>query len=305
MERLAVCKPALYLLALFLALGLTAVAVGSPPRGVMSTPARAAAPDSVASKDGVNIVYTVEGAGQPTLVFVHGWAGNKSFWRQQLDEFSKSYKVVALDLAGHGESGAGRESYTVEAFADDVASVVEKVNPERAILIGHSEGGRICVRAARVLGSRVIGIIGVDSLQDLTVTYTADQVDRTLKPFKDDFKGTTTAFVKTLFSAKADPALVERVAREMAAVSPAVGLSELRSEALYNIKADLTGFRLPIRVINSERFLTTVAENKAVCRTYEMIPMPGVGHFPMLEDPAAFNQLLAGAIADIAAKKTP
>jgi pimeloyl-ACP methyl ester carboxylesterase len=306
MLKPGVCQPVRYLPIVVLCLAVSLTVSATPSRFFAKAPAvAAAAADSVASKDGVNIVYTVEGDGQPALVFVHGWAGNKSFWQPQLDELKKKYKVVALDLAGHGESGKGREFYTVEAYAGDVAAVVEKLNLDRVVLIGHSEGGRICVRAARVLGDRVIGLIGVDSLQDLNVTYTADQLDRALKPFKDDFKGTTTAFVKTLFPEKADPALVARVASEMAAVLPAVGLSSLRSEALYNVKADLVGLRLPIRVINSERFPTILAENKAIYRNYEMIPVPGVGHFPMLEDPARFNQLLGGVIADIEAKKTP
>lgn len=303
MHIVEVCKPVRSLLVLVLSLGFSWALFAGPARSDAKQPVVAAAADSVASKDGLNIVYEVAGDGEPTLVFVHGWAGNKSFWRAQMDYFSKKYKVAALDLAGHGESAAGREFYTVEAYGDDVAAVVEKLNPARVILVGHSEGARECIRAARAIGDKVIGIVGVDSLQDLSQSYTADQLDREFKPFKDDFKGTTMTFVRTLFPEKADNALVDRVASQMASINPAVGLSALRSEALYNLKADLAGLRAPIRVINSDRFPTNVAANKAIYRNYDMIPMPGVGHFLMLEDPAGFNKLLEGVIAEFAARK--
>ena len=61
-----------------------------------------------ASADGTPIAYEVRGAGEPTLVFVHGWSCDARYWREQVPEFAKRHKVVTLDLAGHGHSGAGR-----------------------------------------------------------------------------------------------------------------------------------------------------------------------------------------------------
>ena len=61
--------------------------------------------DSVESADGVMIHYEILGAGEPTLVFVHGWSSDRSYWKTQMDEFSKTYQVVSIDIGGHGESG--------------------------------------------------------------------------------------------------------------------------------------------------------------------------------------------------------
>jgi len=293
-----------YLLATVLCLGLASLLIASPSGGAGQVAAIAApAADSVASKDGVNIVFTAAGEGQTALVFIHGWACNRSFWKAQVEHFSPKYKVVALDLAGHGESAGGREAYTIEAFGDDVAAVVEKLNLNRVILIGHSMGGQVSIAAARDLGDKVIGIVGADTLQDFTETRTPDQVERALKPFKDDFKGTTRAFATAVFGDKAAPALVQSVCSQMCSIQPAVGLSALRSEALYNVKSELVGFKLPLRVINSDKYPTNVAGNKEIYRNFAMVPMPGVGHFVMLEDPARFNQLLEGVIAELVAKR--
>ncbi len=80
--------------------------------------------DSVTSADGVMIHYEVVGEGEPTLVFVHGWSCDRGYWKGQVDEFAKTYQVVTVDMGGHGESGLGREDWTLAAFGDDVAAVV-------------------------------------------------------------------------------------------------------------------------------------------------------------------------------------
>ena len=65
--------------------------------------------EKVSSKDGVEIAYEVKGYGEPALVFVHGWCWDKSIWENQVKVFSAKYKVITIDLAGHGESGSNRK----------------------------------------------------------------------------------------------------------------------------------------------------------------------------------------------------
>jgi pimeloyl-ACP methyl ester carboxylesterase len=59
----------------------------------------------VNSADGVRIAYTTKGECEPALVFIHGGLADRTCWSNQIDVFGERYKVVALDLAGHGESG--------------------------------------------------------------------------------------------------------------------------------------------------------------------------------------------------------
>ena len=63
--------------------------------------------DTVLSFDDETIVFQKAGIGEPALVFVHCWSCDKSYWANQIDYFSKEYRVIAIDLAGHGESGIG------------------------------------------------------------------------------------------------------------------------------------------------------------------------------------------------------
>src|SRR5262245_20454415 len=116
----------------------------------------------VTSPDSIQIAYEVHGNGTPALIFVHGWSCDRSYWQGQLEPFSRNFKVVAIDLAGHGESGLSRKSWTIEAFGADVAAVVKKLNLQRVVLIGHSMGSNVIAEAARQLPGRVAGLVLVD-----------------------------------------------------------------------------------------------------------------------------------------------
>ena len=91
----------------------------------------------------INIAYIKKGNKDTALVFVHGWCINKEYWQKQIDDFSKEYTVVAIDLGGHGESGRNRNSWTIDDFANDVVTVIDSLHLNKVILVGHSMGGEI------------------------------------------------------------------------------------------------------------------------------------------------------------------
>jgi pimeloyl-ACP methyl ester carboxylesterase len=133
------------------------------------TPGKAEAgtewPHVATSRDGTPISYEVFGSGEPTLVFVHGWCCDARYWRAQVPCFSKAHRVVVLDLAGHGHSGASREKFTMKAFGEDVRAVAEETGSRSLILIGHSMGGSVIAEAALLMPDLVKGIIGIDTLE--------------------------------------------------------------------------------------------------------------------------------------------
>jgi pimeloyl-ACP methyl ester carboxylesterase len=126
--------------------------------------------DHVLSFDGTPIYYEVCGEGEPALVFIHGWCCERGYWVNQLSEFAQRHKVVAVDLAGHGESGLDRKAWTIPAFGEDVVAVAEKLGLSKAILIGHSLGGSVIVEAARRMPEQVIGLVGADTFRDVERT---------------------------------------------------------------------------------------------------------------------------------------
>jgi pimeloyl-ACP methyl ester carboxylesterase len=248
------------------------------------------------SGDGIQIVYEAYGDGTPALVFVHGWSCNRSYWRGQLQSFSRQFKVVAVDLAGHGESGLGREAWTMEAFGGDVAAVVEKLGLQRVILIGHSMGGDVIVAAARQLRGRVAGLVWIDAYKQLGTPRTPEQLQALLAPFRANFVEATRTFVRGMFPASSNRSLVERVAMEMSAAPPTVGLGALESAMSFDreVPRALQELKLPVVAINPDYRPTDVASMKRY--GVEVVFMSGVGHFLMMEDPERFNRLLRTVI---------
>jgi len=169
------------------------------------------------SHDGVPLAFEVHGAGAPTLVFVHGWSCDRHYWRGQVRALAARYQTVAVDLAGHGESGVGRRVWTMAAFGEDVVAVAEQLGLGELVLIGHSMGGDVIVEAARRLGDRVAGLVWVDTYDTLGEPPTDEEVEAFLAPFREDFATATRALVGRLFTADADAELAEWVAADMSA----------------------------------------------------------------------------------------
>lgn len=249
----------------------------------------------VASRGGIPIAYDVHGEGTPSLVFVHGWSCRRSYWSGQVAPFSREFTVVALDLAGHGDSGSGRAEWTMEAFGGDVAAVVGKLGLERVILIGHSMGGDVIVEAARKLPGRVLALIWADAYRQLRTARTREQLQAFLAPFRENFVAETQRFVRGMFPAAADDALRDRVAAEMSAAPPSVALPALESAQSFDreIPGALRELRLPVIAINPDSPANDIESMER--HGVEVVLMPG-GHFLMMEDVERFNQLLRGVI---------
>jgi pimeloyl-ACP methyl ester carboxylesterase len=251
------------------------------------------------SADGVPIHYRVEGRGDPALVFVHGWSCDASYWDAQVKAFRGRHRVVTIDLAGHGRSGTGRADWTIPAFAEDVVAVIRHLDLKRSVLIGHSMGGPVTLEVARMLPERVAALVPVDTLQDAEMELSPDELEAFLGSLRDDFVGATGKFVRGMFPADAESALVDKVAGDMSSAPPEVAIGAMRGIFTYDVRAALSQVRTPIRCINSEMHPTMLEINRRYAPQFEVVTMPGLGHFPMLEKPRAFNRLLARAVGEL------
>ena len=253
--------------------------------------------DYVLSADDIPIYYEVQGDGKPVLVFIHGWCCNRSHWREQLGEFAHQYKVVAVDLAGHGESGRGRKAWTMSAFGEDVVAVVENLGLDNVVLIGHSMGGSVIVEAALRIPERVIGLIGVDTFQSFENTQAQEQIDEGM-PSQDSFLEVLLDWVHNVFPPGSDPALIQKITDDMSAAPLEIALDALYEMGSYRNKgAGLLELKKPAITINRGDKPSDVE----AAREYgmEVVFQPDVGHFGMLEDPENSNRLLSEAVVKL------
>lgn len=251
----------------------------------------------VPAADGVPIAYEVHGTGSSAVVLVHGWSTDRRYWRDQVGPLSEIFRVITVDLAGHGGSGTHREDWTIQSFGGDVASVVEHLFLEDVVLVGHSMGGDVVLEAARRLPGKVKGLVWLDTYSELGSPRTRGEIEEIVRPFRTDFEGTVKAFIQGAFSTDAERELVEWVARDMAAAPPEIALSALESSFSYGrgVTIPVEDLGVPLVAINPEGATEVASLEKF---GIDVRLMPGVGHFLMMEDPHRFNELLLDVIHD-------
>ncbi len=252
---------------------------------------------SARSADGVTIGYHLHGVGEPAVVLVHGWAFDRHLWDRTMAHLSPRRRVVALDLAGHGESGADRREVTIDAFAGDVQAVVEAVDPGRAVLVGHSMSGPIVVRAAASLAGRIAGVVLVDTLLDIDWRAPEEQRQALFAALAADFPAAVERFFGNLmFTDATDPELRRRCIAQAQAREPGFGLAALRAGMSYDARPALAALRAPLRAVNGDRFPTHADALRRYVPSFTAEIVPGTGHYLMLEKPEAFNRALERAL---------
>lgn len=257
-------------------------------------------PHVVTSKDGSPISYETYGSGEPTLVFVHGWSCDARYWRAQRSYFSRKNRVVILDLTGHGHSGATRSQYSMKAFGEDVRAVTEATGSRSVILIGHSMGGSVIAEAARLMPDKVLGLVGVDTLENIEYPLTTEELQQMMAPLEKDFQAGSRQFVKEMISPRTDPQLREWILADMSAASPAVALSamkEMMSQYLSGEAARIfEEIRTPVITVKGDLWPVNYEANRRHMFSFDAIVLKDTDHFLMLDRPEEFNAALERAI---------
>ena len=265
----------------------------------VSAPPPAAA-QRARSADGVSIAWEERGAGAPALVFVHGWCGERGFWRGTLEAVAPRHRCIALDLAGHGASGAGRTRWTLAAMAQDVVAVVEASGAEDVILVGHSMGAPVALLAAPRLAPRVRGVIAVDSLHRADFSYPPGFLQRAAGELEADFPRALSASMRAVLPRRTDPELVAWIEARALRTDRGAAVGLLRDLGDFELGPALSGAGVPVRVIDAaESEPAADVEQNSRLADFDALTMDGVGHFPMLEAPREFQALLERWIAEL------
>ncbi|MDJ0652699.1 MAG: alpha/beta hydrolase [Xanthomonadales bacterium] len=251
------------------------------------------------SPDGVKIRYEERGNGRTALVLVHCWACNRSFWKSQFDAFQDQYRVVAMDLGGHGESGSNRRLWRIAALAEDVKAVADQLQLDRIILVGHSMGGPVSLEAARLMPGRVLGVVAVDTLHDADFEYPPGQLEQMVTAFETDFHGTMSGVFQGMSGQYLTPDLKDFIVTESLNTRPDAAVALLRNFDQLDLPEMFRQAGVPIRAINAApgpSTLPTDIEGNRQLADFDAVLMEQVGHFLQLEQPEAFNQLLRGYV---------
>jgi sigma-B regulation protein RsbQ len=268
---------------------LTMTVLSGPPPGRLER-------KTCMGRDGVPIVYSAAGSGEPALVFIHGAFANRSFWDEQVKALSPRHRVVALDLPGHGESGVRRDGWGLPELGEDVRAVVENEHVASVVIFCSSLGG-IAVEAALRRPGTVLGIVGVDTFEMLGYRLPAEQARHGAEDFRRDYSGSVKALAKRLFHGDAAPALVADTERRMLRTAPAIGYQVLLSAADYDLPAAVRRLTVPLLAINGDLVPTDVTNGRSIKPDFQAIVMEHTGHYPMLERPEEFDRHVRQVVA--------
>jgi pimeloyl-ACP methyl ester carboxylesterase len=246
---------------------------------------------SAASVDGVAIHSTVRGSGPKTIVFVHGWTCDESSWSEQVPVFEKNYRVITLDLPGHGKSGSPNGApLTMELFAKSIEAVRVEAKAGKIVLVGHSMGTPVIRQYARMYGSNVAALVPVDGVLHLSGSPNAPVPDRMKGP--EGLKNRE-AMIRGMFGKSATPAIQDHILKMMLAAPETTAYQAMAATfAAPNWREE--SFPAPALGIYADHSASDdPVYFKKTFPNGSSVEVPGTGHFVMLEKPAEFNKLLA------------
>lgn len=104
-------------------------------------------------------LYYEEAGDKEPLILLHGNGEDGSYFKHQVDYFSKDYRVIAIDTRGHGKSPRGEKPFTIGQFAEDLNGFMEEQGIKKAHLLGFSDGGNIALAFALKYPGKVDSLI--------------------------------------------------------------------------------------------------------------------------------------------------
>jgi pimeloyl-ACP methyl ester carboxylesterase len=247
----------------------------------------------------VEINYFQQGKGDTTLLFLHGWCIDGTYWKNQVDYFSKNCNVYAIDLPGFGKSKAERTNWTIEEYANDVTAIIDAMNLKNVVIIGHSMAGEIMLQTALSNNSKIVGIVGVDNFKFIDVAFTPEQMKQMTDFFpmlQNDFKNSAPVYADMmLFHPTTSKEVKDRVKTDFANCDSVIGYGTFMNQMqyAYTDAQRLEQLNYKLYLINSDGFPTNEIGLINHCKSsFQVQTIAATGHYPMIEKPTEFNLIL-------------
>jgi 3-oxoadipate enol-lactonase len=252
--------------------------------------------------NGVFIDYSLDGkAGNPALVFVHGFPFSRGVWKAQVESFKKDFQVLSYDLRGMGKSSLGPAPQLLEAYVDDLIALLDKLELKHPVLCGLSMGGYIALRATEKLKDRFAALVLCDTRSESDSDEGKIKRAAGIKAIRE--KGVAAFCRGMILNLLAPATLKER---------PAVGKGLLKlmqansADGMSNALAAMAGrsdtssifkdLQIPVLVISgAEDALIGLDVAKAMAARIAgatLAVIPGAGHVSNLDNPEEFNRSL-------------
>jgi pimeloyl-ACP methyl ester carboxylesterase len=245
-----------------------------------------------AAVDGIKLHSTSTGKGSRTVILVHGWTCDETTWESQVPVLSREYRVITLDLPGHGKSGSPPDGkLSMDLFARAVEAVRSEAGADRVVLVGHSMGTPVIVQYARLYPQHTSALVFVDGLVTFSMNGRGGPPAAARMGGPDGAAARET-MIRGMFSASTTPEMQKHILSMMMAApeSTAVGaMNATMDPAIWKsdtLTEPVLGLYAAKSALGNREYMNAHFPN------LEYVEIPATGHFLMLEKPAEFNTLL-------------
>lgn len=252
-----------------------------------------------------------EGA-RPAVFFIHGLGGSSAVWRHHLAHQRRVRRAAAMDVRGMGRSQLADEAeMSIEAYAQDARLVIERLGLRRLVLVGHSFSGAILARLGTLLPDRVLGMLFVDTA--VNAVHTPPEESAALRrELTERFAEAAVEWMEPMMVGCTEELKAE-LREGQRSSNPRGFLGGYEAGLLFDARPHLDAFSGPRISVVAERFLHPGALHLRYRRrsptgapsVIKGVVMPEVSHWPMLDRPAEFDQILDGLLAQVEAKAGP
>jgi pimeloyl-ACP methyl ester carboxylesterase len=240
--------------------------------------------------DGARIRYMNHGKGDDALVLIHGWTMNADNWRDQMPELSQRYRVIVMDLPGHGQSDKPQVAYSMDYFARAVEAVMRDANVNRAVLVGHSMGTPIARQFYRKYPAKTLAIVIVDGV--LRPLGDKAATDKIVAGFRaPNYRDTVMQMLATIAGPTLATEALDRVKKANLNAPQHVVVSAMEGMADPSIWGD-DKINVPVLAIMAKNpfFPPNIEEiARGLGPNVDFQMWDSSGHFIMMEKPKEFN----------------
>jgi len=257
----------------------------------------------------MRLAYDVRGDGEP-LLLVHGWCGARSVWRLQSPVFAKQYRVIAVDLRGHGDSEKphGDHEYSIARCADDLARLLDELRLDRAIVVGQSMGTLVAQQLCLDHPARVTALVLAGALAGSPPAggVVGPWVERIAAEIEaKGFEAYLQEVVPFWFSPGFDREQIKTFTADSFKAAPYAAVAFCRAVAGTDLRQRLPEIGAPTLLIVGERDgRTPVAEAEDMNRRIPdawLKVIKGAGHMANVEKPEEWNRAVLGFLDSLSA----
>ncbi len=242
--------------------------------------------------------YDAAGAGDPALLFLHGWCGDRSFFAPQFDYFAPTHRVVTVDLPGHGKSEIPEE-YSIEAFASRVAELATELGLGRSVVFGHSIGAMVALALSQS-APELVGAVALIDPPPLSKEVWKGFAPQLISSFSGpDGPTGRRQFVEQMFLPTDDRVRRAKIIETMTAVPNDIAIPAVEAIAAFDAMAVLRRCDVPVLTISSAVPTNDAASLLEANATMTLGQTVGAGHFLQLEVPEQVNPMIERFLAVI------